>query len=67
MALTFDKVVRTKNGFVPCIKLLPVLGNTGISVIETKKHHSIDFNNLYKIPGPSSEVSARFIGKAYCY
>jgi hypothetical protein len=32
VTLTFDKVVRTKNGFIPGIKLLPVLGDVGTSV-----------------------------------
>jgi hypothetical protein len=29
VTLTFDKVLRTKNGFVPGIKFLPVLGGVG--------------------------------------
>jgi hypothetical protein len=33
VTLTFDKVVRTKNGFVPGIKLLQVLGDVGTSVL----------------------------------
>jgi hypothetical protein len=36
VTLTFDKVVRTKNGFVPGIKLFSVLGDIGTSVLETK-------------------------------
>jgi hypothetical protein len=51
MTLTFDKVVRTKNGFVPGIKLLQVLGDVGTSVLETKKRDTIDSNNLRKILG----------------
>jgi hypothetical protein len=38
VTLTFDKVVRTKNGFVPGIKLLQVLGDVGTSVLDSKKH-----------------------------
>jgi hypothetical protein len=45
VTLTFDKVVRTKNGFVPGIKLLQVLGDVGTSVLETKKRDTIDVNN----------------------
>jgi hypothetical protein len=36
VTLTFDKVVRTKNDFVPGIKLLQVLGDVGTSVLETR-------------------------------
>jgi hypothetical protein len=43
--LMFDKVVRTKNGFVPGIKLLPALGDVGTSVLETKKRDTIDVKN----------------------
>jgi hypothetical protein len=46
VTLTFDKVVRTKNGFIPGIKLLPVFVDVGISVMETKKRDTIDVNNL---------------------
>jgi hypothetical protein len=49
VTLTFDKVVRTKNGFVPGIKLLQALSGVGTSVLETKKRDSIDVNNLHKI------------------
>jgi hypothetical protein len=63
--LTFDKVVRTKSGFVPGIKLLEVLGDVGTSVLETKKLNTIDVNNLHKILGHCSEVNARLTGKAY--
>jgi hypothetical protein len=37
VTLTFGKVVRAKHGFVPGIKLLPVLIDIGTSGIETNK------------------------------
>jgi hypothetical protein len=67
MTLTFDKVVRKKNGFVPGIELLPVLGDVGTSVLETKKCETIDVNNLHKTLGHCGEVNARLTGKAYGY
>jgi hypothetical protein len=67
VTLTFDKVVRTKNGFVPGIKLLQVLGDVGTSVLETKKCNTIDVNNLHKVLGHCGEVNARLTGKAYGY
>jgi hypothetical protein len=67
VTLTFDKVVRTKNDFVPGIKLLQVLGDVGTSVLETKKRDTIDVNNLHKILGHCGEVNARLTGKAYGY
>jgi hypothetical protein len=67
VTLTFDKVVRTKNGFVPVIKLLPVLGDVGNSVLETKKCKTIDVNNLHKILDDCGEVNTRLTVKAYGY
>jgi hypothetical protein len=67
VTLTFDKVVRTKNGFVHGIKLLQVLDDVGTSVLETKKRNTIDVNNLHKILGHCSEVNTRLTGKAYGY
>jgi hypothetical protein len=65
--LTFDKDVRTKNSFVPEIKLFPGLGDVGTSVMETKKRETIDANNLHKILGHCGEVYERLTGKAYGY
>jgi hypothetical protein len=67
VTLTFDKVMRTKNGFVPEIKLLQVLGDVGTSILGTKKRDTIDVNNLHKILGHCGEVNARLTGKAYGY
>jgi hypothetical protein len=66
VTLTFDKVVR-KNGFVPGIKLLQVLGDVRTSVLETKKRNTIDVNNLHKVLGHCGEVNNRLTGKAYGY
>jgi hypothetical protein len=59
VTLTFDKGVRTKNGSVPVIKLFPVLGDVGNSVLDTKTRETIDVNNLNKILGHCNEVNAR--------
>ena len=59
--------MRTKNGFVPGIKLLQVLGDVGTSVLETKKRNTIYVNNLHKVLGHCGEVNARLTGKAYGY
>jgi hypothetical protein len=67
VTLTFDKVVRTKNDFVPGIKLFQVLGDVGTSVLETKKRDRIDVNNLHKILGHYGEFNARLTEKAYGY
>jgi hypothetical protein len=67
VTLTFDKVVRTKNGFTSEIKLFPVLGDVGTSVLETKKRETIDVKNLHKILGHCGEVNTRLTGKPYGY
>jgi AAA+ ATPase superfamily predicted ATPase len=67
VTLTFDKVVRTKNGFVPKIKFLLVLDDVRTSVMETKKRDTIDVDNLHKILGHCDEVNARLTGKEYGY
>jgi hypothetical protein len=67
MCLTFDKVVRTKNGFIPGIKLLQILDDVGNSVVITKRGDTIDVNNLHKLLGHCGEVNARLTGKAYGY
>jgi hypothetical protein len=67
VTLTLEKVVRTKDGFVPGIKLLQVLDDVGTSALETKKRNTIDVNNLHKVLGHCDEVNARLTGKAYGY
>jgi hypothetical protein len=63
--LTFHKVLRTKNGLIPGIKLFPVLSDIRTTVLETKKHETIDVNNLHKNFGRSGEVNSRLTGEAY--
>jgi hypothetical protein len=63
VTLTFDKVVKTKNGFVPGIRLMSVLNDLGTAVVEFRKAETIDFNNLYNILGHCGKVSARLTGK----
>ena len=47
-ALYFDRVLKTKNGFVSNIKLIPMLGKIVTTALEsTKVKNNID--NLYKI------------------
>jgi hypothetical protein len=67
VTLTFDKVVRMNNGFVPGIKLFQVLGDVGTSILETKKRNTIDVNNLHKVLGHCGEINARITGMAYGY
>ena len=49
VTLTFDNIVRTKDGSVPAIRLTPVLNEVGLTVRDSEKKESIDVNNLYKI------------------
>jgi hypothetical protein len=56
VTLTFDKVMRTKNGFVPGITLL---SDFRTSVLKTKKRDTIDVRNSHKILGHCGEVNAR--------
>jgi hypothetical protein len=65
--LTSNKVVRTKNKFVPRIKLLPVLFDIRTSVMEIKKLDTIDINNSHKMLSHCGEISVRFTRKAYDY
>jgi hypothetical protein len=67
VTFTFDKVVRTKNEFVPGIKLLQVLSDVGTRVLEIKSCETIDVNNLHEILDYCGEVNARLTGKAYGY
>jgi hypothetical protein len=45
-----------KNRFVPGIRFLPVLGNIGTSIMETKKRDTIDVNNFHEILGHLGEA-----------
>jgi hypothetical protein len=65
VSLTFDKIMKTKNGFVPGIRLMPVLSDIGTAVVESGKGESIDVNNLHKILGHCGDESTRLTGKAF--
>jgi hypothetical protein len=65
VTLAFDKVVKTKIGFVPGIRLTPVLSDLGTAVVESRKRESIDVNNLHKTLGYCGEDSTRLTGKAF--
>jgi hypothetical protein len=67
VTLTFDEVVRTKNGFARGIRLTPVSNDHGMPVIESKRSNLIDINNLHKILGHCGEVRAILTGKALGY
>jgi hypothetical protein len=49
VTFTFDTVVKTKNWFVPGIRLMPVLSDIWTTVVESGKREYIDVNNLHKI------------------
>jgi hypothetical protein len=55
--------LKSKNGFVPGIKMKAVLADIGATVVDPKKEkrkNSINVNNLHKILGHCGETSARF-------
>jgi len=64
VTLTFDNAVRTKDGSVPAIRLMPIGNDVGLAVGESGRNESIDINNLHKILGHCGENSARLTGKA---
>jgi hypothetical protein len=47
-ALHFDRVLKTKNGFVSDIKLIPIFGKTVTNAVELTKVKN-NFDNLLKI------------------
>jgi hypothetical protein len=68
--ILFDKRLKSKNGFVPAIKIKAVLADIGATVVNAKKQkpkNSINVNNLYKILGHCGEAGARLTGKALGY
>ena len=67
--LYFDRMLKTKNGFVSGIKLLPILGNNiaTTAVEENKVKPKININNLHKILGHCGEVATRMTGKSFGY
>jgi hypothetical protein len=67
--LYFNRMLKTKNGFVSGIKLLPILGNNiATTVVEANKvKPKININNLHKIVGHFGEVATRMTGKSFGY
>jgi hypothetical protein len=68
--ILFDRCLKSKNGFVPAIKMKAVLDDIGAKVVNTKKgksKNSINLNNLHKILGHCGEASARLTGKTLGY
>jgi hypothetical protein len=59
--------LKTKNGFVSGIKLLPILGyNIATTAVEGIKVKSkININNLHRIRGHCGEAATRMTGKSY--
>jgi hypothetical protein len=57
--------LKSKNGFVPAIKMKAVLPDIGATVVNAK--NPININNLHKILGHCGEASARLTGKALGY
>ena len=70
VTILFDRFLISKNGFVPGIKMKPLLNDVSATVVESKKEKSknmIDVNNLHKILGHCGEASARLTGKELGY
>jgi hypothetical protein len=68
--ILFDRCLKSKNGFVPAIKMKAVLADIGATVVNSKKGkstNSVYVNNLHKILGHCDQASARFTGKALGY
>jgi hypothetical protein len=67
--LSFDRMLKTKNGFVLGIKLLPILGNNvATTAVEAEKvKPKININNLHKILGHCGEMATRMTGKSFGY
>jgi hypothetical protein len=66
----FDRCLKSKNGFVPGIKMRLVLPDVGAPVVDSKKErcmNTIDVINFHKILGHCGEVSARLTEKALGY
>jgi hypothetical protein len=65
--LYFDRMLKTKNGFVSGIKLLPILGNNiATTAVEADKvKPKVDINNLHKILGHCGEDATRMTGISF--
>ena len=66
--LYFDRILKTKNGFVSGIKLLPIFENMATTNVRSSRmKNEIDINNLHTILGHCGEATARMTGKAHGY
>ena len=66
--LYFDRILKTKNGFVSGIKLLPILVDMLTTVVDSRKmKNKMDINNLHTILGHCGDATARMTGKAHGY
>jgi hypothetical protein len=66
--LYFNRMLKTKNGFVSGIKLLPTLVNNIVTTVEANKvKPKININNPRKILGHCGEVATRMSGKSFGY
>jgi hypothetical protein len=61
----FNRCLKSKNCFVPAIKMKAVLADIGATVVNAK--NSINVNNLHKILDHCGAASARLTGKALGY
>jgi hypothetical protein len=67
--LYFNRILKTKHGFVPGTKLLPILGNNigTTTVVVNKVKPKISINNLHNILGHCGEVATRMTAKRFGY
>ena len=64
VSLIFDNIVKTKDGWVPAMRLMPVLNDVGLATVESGKSDTIDVNNLHRILDHCGRICARLTGKA---
>jgi hypothetical protein len=70
MVILFDRCLKSKNDFLPGIKMKAVLGDIRATVVDPKEEkpkNSINVNNLHKILGHCGEARTRLTGKALGY
>jgi hypothetical protein len=68
MAFYFDRILRTTNGFVSGIKLIPMLVNTATTAVEVNKvRPKINIHNLHNSVGHCGKVATRMTGKSVGY
>jgi hypothetical protein len=64
--LSFDRVLKTKNGFMSGVSLNPVSIETAGNVVDSKKYEvKFDINKLHKAIGNCGEKSSRITAKSY--